>query len=117
MPPHLTSDQVIQFLAEKKEKKLEAERAKELRKAEREAKKAERERQMTKREVQHSARGTTCRGRGRGTSRSGTSQMSNEGLLQIEGKLKILHQALQTALNLRVQNLQQLHVSQGLHQD
>ena len=74
MPPHLTSSQVIQFLAEKKEKKLEAERAKELRKAEQEAKKDKLERQKPKREAQRSARETACREKGRGISRPGTSQ-------------------------------------------
>ena len=56
MPRHLTSDQVIQYLADKKRKKLEAEEAKELRKIEREAKRVERERQKEEKGLKMSVR-------------------------------------------------------------
>ena len=75
MPPHLTSDQVIQFLAEKKEKKLGGKGLKSLGKPNKKQKKAERERNKAEREAQHSARGPPHKGRrGRGISRPRTSQ-------------------------------------------
>ncbi len=78
MPCHLTSDQVIQFLADKRKKKLEAEEAKAQRKVEREAKKAERERKKSEREHQKAEREAqrlASRGRrGRGKSRRGVKR-------------------------------------------
>ena len=84
MPRHLTSDQVIQFLAEKKKKKMDEEKAKADRKAAREAKKCERESKKAEKAVLSAA----CRGRSRGQRGRRTGQrIRNRGRSAQQGAL------------------------------
>jgi len=66
MPKHLSGDQVIRFLEERKQKKLQEEEEKLKRKAEREAKKKQREEEAKRKQLERVARGRGRRGKGRG---------------------------------------------------
>ena len=73
MPKHLSGDQVIWFLEERKQKKLQEEEEKLKRKEEREAKKKQREEEAKRKHLER-----VTRGRGRGQRGKGRGRMGSQ---------------------------------------